>query len=274
MYIEETLMAENETNDGQAVDKEEGRKGKKESSGTVKGLAVVLIIIAFAVVAYQVYMGFFYLPFDAAMVRHDGDTLYIVAIGDVGPDAIEVVRANIKREFPEFGGIKTINMHLPEDAIVDLGPNTRPPYSADALLDAMAGITDQMPDLFKAMGVVEEPLYMEDEGPERDIWGLTNAIGANFGVVSTTLKRHELEQEGHKPGTENYLYYFDLSLGKSTLHEFGHLMGLNHCNGEVGCPMEISSLTSILEKHGNVYCDKHRAQLEQLYATWGIQVSE
>ena len=270
MCIEETPMAENETNDVQAVDKEEERKGKKESFGTVKNLAVVLVIVALAVVAYQVYMGFFYLPFDAAMVRHDGDTLYIVAIGDVGPDAIEVVRANIEREFPEFGGIKIINMPLPEDAIVDLGPNTRAPYSADALLDAMAGITDQMPDLFKAMGVVEESLYMEAEGPERDIWGLTNAIGGNFGVVSTTLKRHELEQEGYKPGTEDYAYYLDISLGKSTLHEFGHLLGLSHCNGEVGCPMELSSLTSILEKRGNVYCDKHRKQLTQLYAIWGI----
>ncbi len=263
-------MAENETNDALAADKEEGRQGKKESSGTVKGLAVVLVIIAFAVVGYQVYMNFFYLPFDAAMVRHDGDTLYIVAIGDVGPDAIEVVRANIIREFPEFDGIEIINMPLPEDAKVDLGPNTRPPYSADALLDAMAGITDRMPDLFKAMGVVEESLYMEVEGPERDIWGLTNAIGGNFGVVSTTLKRHELEQEGHKPGTEDYVYYLDISLGKSTLHEFGHLMGLNHCNGEVGCPMEISSLISVLEKRGNVFCDKHRKQLEGLYTMWGI----
>jgi len=270
MYIEETPMAENETNDVQAVEKEEEPEGKKESSGTVKSLAVVLVIIAFAVVAYQVYMGFFYLPFETATVRHDGDTLYIVAIGDVGPDAIEIVRANIIREFPEFGGIKIIDIPLPEDAKIDLGPNTKPPYSADALLDAMAGITDRMPDLFKVMGVVEEPLYMEAEGPERDIWGLANAIGGNFGVVSAMLKRHELEQEGYKPGTENYLYYFDLSLGKSTLHEFGHLMGLNHCNGDVGCPMEISSLTSILEKRGNVYCDKHRAQLRKLYEMWGI----
>lgn len=263
-------MAENETNDVHAEDKEEGREGKKESSGTVKSLAVVLVIIAFAVVGYQVYMNFFFLPFDAATVRHDGDTLYIVAMGDVGPDAIEVVRANIIREFPEFGGIEIINMPLPEDAKVDLGPNTRPPYSADALLDAMAGITDRMPDLFKAMGVVEESLYMKAEGPERDVWGLTNAIGGNFGVVSTTLKRHELEQEGHKPGTEDYAYYLDISLGKSTLHEFGHLMGLNHCNGDIGCPMEISSLTSILEKRGNIYCGKHRKQLKQLYSLWGI----
>ena len=266
-------MAEDETNHAPVANKEEDRKPKQEPSSLMKGLAIILVIVAFAVVGYSIYKNFFYLPFDPEAVHHDGGQLYIVKIGEVAPDAIEIVKANIQREFPEFGKIKFAAMPLPEEAKVDLGPGTPPPYSADALLAAMEEMSDDMPDLFKAMGIIEEPLYMEDEGPEKDIWGLTNEIGGNFGVVSTTLKRREIEREGHKPGSEDYACHFDLSLGKSTLHEFGHLMGLRHCNGNIGCPMEISSPMSALLERGNIYCKKHRGQLTKLYRTWDVETA-
>jgi predicted Zn-dependent protease len=248
-------------------------KPKNEKHRTRPGmmvLAIAIAIIAFGVAGYRIYSSMYSLPFDPAQVRHDGNQLYLATFGDVGPDAVEVVKSNIERGFPELVEMKLISLPIPDSARKDLGPKTWPPLSADILLETMAEKGKGLGDLLKMIAITEEPLYFEEAGPERDIWGLTDAIGGNFAVVSTTLKRIEIEDEGYEPGTEEYAHNFDLSLGKSALHEFGHLMGLRHCSGYMGCPMEVVSPMKALEERGNAFCPRHMAQLRKLYELWGI----
>ncbi len=264
-------MPEDTTEETRLIELGKPTPEKKKDSSSTKVLAIVLVIVAFCVVAYQVYMNTYNLPFDPGIVRHDGNQLYVAAFGQVGDDAIQIVKSNIERQYPELGTAKVIELEIPPSARKDMGPGTIAPLSADALLVSMAQKGKELPDLLKMMAVTEEPLYFEEAGPERDIWGLTDAVGGNYGVVSTTLKRKEIEDEGHARGTKEYDYYFDLSLGKSSLHEFGHLMGLNHCKGNVGCPLELATSMSVLEKKGNTLCRRHREQLRKLYTLWVIQ---
>jgi len=263
-------MAEEKTTkaEGEEIGKSILRPGKLKPSSRLTALAVVLIIVSFGIAGYRIYTSFYSLPFDPAAVHHDGDTVYIATFGNVGDDAVDVIKANIMREFPELGTPKIMGFPI-KPGIIE-GRKGVTMASAEVLLAEMAQQGGKLPGLLKMVGVIELPLYSAEGGPDLDIWGLTDANGGNYAIVSTTLKRREIEVEGFKPGTKEYVTAFDLSLGKSTLHEFGHLMGLYHCRGHIGCPMELSSPMKPLEERGNVYCPRHRGQLRELYKLWGM----
>jgi predicted Zn-dependent protease len=263
MADEKTTQAEGEGNDRPVA-----RPAKPKPSARLTALAVVLVIVSFGIAGYRIHSSMTNLPFNPEAVRHDGSVLYIATFGNVGDDAVEVIRSNIQREFPELGSPRIINL-LSNRGIINSRKGVTM-ATAEMLLAEMAREGGKYPDLLKMVGIIEVPLYSTEGGPDLDIWGLTDANGGNFAIVSTTMKRREIEAEGLKPGTKEYAAAFDLSLGKSTLHEFGHLMGLYHCNGDIGCPMEVSSSMKALEERGNVYCGKHREQLRELYELWGI----
>ena len=254
---------------------EEKKKGepsariRRKPSVRLMALVAALVIVSSGIAGYRIYSSHLSLPFDPAVVRHDGDTIYIATFGNVGDDAVQVIKSNLQREFTELGTPRIIGFPI-KPGIVE-GRKGVTMASAEVLLAEMATEGGRYPDLLKMVGVIELPLYSNQGDPHLDIWGLTDANGGNFAIVSTTLKRHEIEAEGPKAGTREYAAAFDLSLGKSTLHEFGHLMGLYNCRGDIGCPMELSTSMKTLQERGNVYCPRHKEQLRELYELWGVQ---
>lgn len=176
----------------------------------------------------------------------------VVPLGPVAPEHLETVAQALRARLDAEVRLET-RRELPAEAFY--APRKR--YRAEKLLDFLEGL--DLPDAWRVVGVTEAEISTT-KGEVYD-WGIAGlgSLGGKPCVLSVFLyKKHSRTKA-----------VLQRRLDDITAHEFGHTLGLDHCESQ-GCVMADArgKAMASADRSSGRYCDRcfrnaHGAVLKQ-----------
>jgi archaemetzincin len=164
----------------------------------------------------------------------------IVPLGDVPESILKKVRDELKITFRMIGDIAKV-----EDMPISILNRYRNQYLSNQLLDFL-----EKNHGGRILGIIKEDLYTEGLN---FIFGQAKLKGR---VAIVSICRLD-SSFWHQPKDDELL---ELRIVKETIHEVGHLLGLEHCNRR-GCVMNFSNTVGEVDKKTKYLCDMCKLQL-------------
>ena len=179
-----------------------------------------------------------------ALKNNANSFLYIIPIGPVDDELLDVIREGAHRSFR----IQTRIEHRKID-LLQTFDTVRNQYHASKLL--LQIIEAPPADAIRILGITEVDLFLPIF---TFLFGQAQLNGV--GAILSTLRLHN----SFYGIPEDKLLLQERAI-KETVHELGHTFGLIHCFDPV-CVMQASTYVEDVDQKGLDFCDNCRGQLE------------
>ncbi len=164
----------------------------------------------------------------------------IVPLGNVPDSLLKKVREELKATYRMIGDVVKV-----EEMPVSILNKFRNQYRSDLLLDHL-----EKNHGGRILGITKEDMYTEGLN---FIFGQAKLKGR---VAIVSICRLD-PVFFHQPKDD---VLFELRIVKETIHEIGHVLGLEHCNNR-GCVMNFSNTVGDVDKKTKYLCDMCKLQL-------------
>lgn len=177
-------------------------------------------------------------------IKDNSVEISLVNFGNIDESQIEFVKSTLENKF-KIDSIILFDQELPKEAYYK--PRNR--YRADKLIKFLK----ENYETDKVIGITNKDISTTvDEHEDWGIMGLAYRSGKSC-VVSTFRTFRNAKSDTHK----------NERLKKVTIHEFGHTLGLSHCENSKTCVMRDANGKVATIDETDDFCDKCNSQIKK-----------